>query len=112
MNPFDGMPRPAPARIRRATLGGKEIIVKAAEERTMRIKLNVDYTVYLDGIHASMFVAGQEADVPERIAAVLLQDRRASLPVEAKAIEEAPENKMLAGSPENKSIFKRGGRRK
>jgi hypothetical protein len=111
-NPFDGTPRPVPVRIRRTTLDGKEAVVKAHEERTMRIKLNSDYTACLDGIHPTAFAAGQEAEIPERIAAVLLEDGRASLPAAAKALEGAPENKMLDGPSGNKGDFKRGGRRK
>ena len=111
-NPFDGTPRPAPVRIRRITLDEKEVAVKAHEEQTMRIKLNIDYSVCLDGIHPTAFAAGQEAEVPERIAVVLLEDGRASLPAKAKALSGAPENKMLDGPGANKGGFKRGGRRK
>ena len=111
-NPFDGKLRTDPVRIRRTTLDGKEAVVKAHEEQTMRIKLNIDYTVALDGVRLNSFVAGAEVDFPERIAAVLLEDGRASLPVAAKALKGAPENKMLDGPGANKGAFKRGGRRK
>lgn len=111
-NPFDGTPRTDPVRVRRTTLDGKEVAVKAHEERTMKIKLNIDYTVALDGIHPTSFAAGQEAEIPERIAAVLLEDGRAILPAKAKALDGAPENKMLDGPGANKGGFKRGGRRK
>jgi hypothetical protein len=111
-NPFDGKPRADPVRIRRTTLDGTEVIVKAQEERIMRVKLNRDYTVCLDGIHPTAFAAGQEAEIPERIAAALLEDGRASLSFAAKALEGAPENKMLDGPGANKGGFKRGGRRK
>ncbi|MCJ7643287.1 MAG: hypothetical protein MUP28_02270 [Candidatus Aminicenantes bacterium] len=77
----------------------------------MRIKLNIDYTVALDGIRVSSFRAGAEVDVPERIAAVLLEDGRASLPDGAKALDGAPENKMLDGADKNKGFFKRLDRR-
>ena len=111
-NPFDGTPRPAPVNIRRTTQDGKELAIKAPEERTMRIKMNTDYTGALDGVHPTSFAAGQEAEIPERIATVLLEDGRASLPPAAKALAGAPENKMLDGPGANKSAFKRGGRRK
>lgn len=78
----------------------------------MKVKLNIDYTVYLDGISPTAFKPGQEAEIPIRIAQVLLEDGRASLPAKAKALEGAPENKMLDGPDANKGGFKRGGRRK
>jgi hypothetical protein len=106
-NPFDGTPRTAPVNIRRTTLDGKGEALKAPEEQTMRVKINIDYTVALDGIHPTAFAAGQEAEIPERIAAVLLKDGRASLPAAAKALEEAPQNKMLDGPGENKGKGKR-----
>ena len=61
----------------------------------MIIRLNGPETIYVDGVHPIDFRAGQEAELPERIAAVLLTEGRASLPDEAKAI--------LAGAPENKA---------
>ena len=109
-NPFDGTPRQAPVNIRRTTLDGKGEVLKAPEEQIMRVKLNSNYSGSLDGIHPTSFAAGQEAEIPERIAAVLLEDGRASLP--AKALAGAPENKMLDGPGANKGGFKRGGRRK
>lgn len=78
----------------------------------MRIKLNIDYVVALDGIHIDSFPAGAEVDFPERIAVVLLADRRAGLPVEKKMEGAAPENKMLDGADKNKDFFKRGGRKR
>lgn len=87
-NPFDGTPRKTPTWTRRTTLDGQAVAAKAPEERTMRIKLNIDYTVALDGIHPTSFAAGQEADIPERIAAVLLEDGRAGLPKAAKVEDE------------------------
>jgi hypothetical protein len=83
-----------------------------ATEVTMRIRLNIDYTVALDGIHVSSFPAGAEVDFPERIAVVLVADGRASLPVEGKMLDGAPENKMLDGADKNKGFFKRGGRKR
>lgn len=77
----------------------------------MRIKLNIDYKVALDGIHVDSFPAGAEVDFPERIAAVLLADGRASLAGGAKMEPGAPENKMLAGPPKNKRFFKHANRR-
>ncbi len=113
-NPFDGTPRPAPVNIRRTTLDGKGEVLKAPKEQTMRVKINIDYTVALDGIHSTSFAAGQDAEIPERIAAVLLEDGRASLPAAAKALEGAPKNKMLDGPGANKgeSGAKRGGKKK
>jgi hypothetical protein len=84
---------------------------KKITEAIMRIKLNIDYTVALDGIHIRSFLAGTEIDFPERIAAVLLADGRASLPVEAKMEGPAPENKMLGGPPEIKAEKKGKGKR-
>ncbi len=84
-NPFDGTSRKTPTWVRRTTLDGFPLAAKAPEERTMRIKLSVDYTVSLDGIHQTSFAAGQEAEIPERIAAVLLEDGRANLPEPAQA---------------------------
>jgi len=71
-------------------------------EVTMRIKLNIDYTVALDGIHISSFPAGTEVDFPERIATVLIADGRAYFPGQAKMEDAAPENKMLDGPGRNK----------
>lgn len=79
-------------------------------EVMMRIKLNIDYVVALDGIHVSSFPAGAEVDFPERIATVLLADGRASLSGETKMEPGAPENKMLAGPPKNKRFFRHTNR--
>ena len=98
MNPFDGKPRTAPPRIRRTTLDGQEIPGPAQEE-TMKIRLNVDYTVCRDGINPESFKAKEEVDMPLHIASVLLKDGRAALP---KMEGGAPANKMAPGAPENK----------
>jgi len=71
----------------------------------MRIKLNADYAVCLDGVHPSSFPAGSEIDMPTHIASVLLEDGRAALPSEKKMEKTALENKMLNGSPENKAAI-------
>jgi hypothetical protein len=113
-NPFGGKPKTAPVRIRRTTLDGKEVATAPAQERTMRIRLNRDYTGCLDGIHPSTFGAGQEADTPIHIAQVLLEDGRASLPAGAKMESGVPENKMLDGPGSNKgeSGAKKGGHKR
>lgn len=77
----------------------------------MKIKLNIDYTVALDGINLTSFAAGQEAEFPVSIAQVLLEDGRASLPAAAKMEPGPPENKMLDGPGANKAA-KKGHRRK
>lgn len=61
----------------------------------MRVRFSGDERIYVDGIHPVDFQAGQEAEIPERIAAVLLTEGRASLPAAAKA--------NLIGAPENKT---------
>lgn len=61
----------------------------------MRVRFSGDERIYVDGIHPVDFQAGQEAEIPERIAAGLLVEGRATLPDEAKAI--------LTGAPENKA---------
>jgi hypothetical protein len=104
MNPFDGTPRTVPARIRRTTLDGRAVPA-AAQEETMKIRMKVDYTVCRDGIHPESFKAKEEVDMPARIASVLLQDGRASLP---KMEGGAPANKMTPGAPENKGTGSKG----
>jgi len=76
----------------------------------MRIKLNIDYTVALDGIHVDSFPAGAEVDFPDRIAVVLLADGRANYPGQAKMLDGSPENKMLDGPAKNKRFFKHANR--
>ncbi len=117
-NPFDGKPKTASVGIRRTTMDGKEVVDERPEVRTMKIKLNTEYTGSLDGIHVTTFAAGQQADMPARIAQTLLEDGRASLPAEAKAEAKmtggAPENKMLdgPGSSKDEAGAKRGGRKR
>src|SRR5512143_760882 len=106
-NPFDGKPRTAPPRIRRTTLDGREIPA-AAEEETMRVKLNIDYTVCRDGIHPESFKAKESVDMPAHIASVLLEDKRAVPAPEGKMEGGAPANKMAPGAPENKSAGNKG----
>ncbi len=67
----------------------------------MIIRFNGSETIYVDGIHPVNFLAGQEAELPERIAAVLLTEGRASLPAAAIA--------NLIGAPENKMAGMGGG---
>jgi hypothetical protein len=107
INPFDGKPRTASANIRRTTLDGREIPAPVQEE-TMKVKLNVDYTVCRDGIHPESFKAGDEVDMPVPIATVLTADGRAFAPGQVKIEPGAPENKMERGAPANKA---RAGRR-
>jgi hypothetical protein len=78
------------------------------KEELMRIKLNRDWNGAVDGIHVALYPAGSTVDFPIAIAQVLLEDGRATLPDEAKAIMGAPENKMMGRSPENKA----GGRKR
>jgi len=106
-NPFDGKPRTVPPRIRRTTLEGREIPA-AAQEETMKVKLNVDYTVCRDGVHPESFKAKEEVDMPVHIASALLGDGRAALPPQGKMEGGAPANKMAPGAPENKDSKKRG----
>jgi hypothetical protein len=108
-NPFDGKPRTAAANIRRTTLDGREIPVPVQEE-TMKVKLNIDYTVCRDGIHPESFKAKEEVDMPVHVASVLLKDGRAALPPQAKMEGGAPANKMVPGAPENKGSGKEGGK--
>jgi hypothetical protein len=69
----------------------------------MKVILKNEYTVCLDGVNQTRFPAG-EAELPTSIAAVLLDDGRASLPpVEEKALPGAPGNKMLPHAPKNKA---------
>jgi len=65
------------------------------QEVNVIIRFNGPETIYVDGVHPIDFRAGQEAELPERIAAVLLTEGRASLPAAAKA--------NLIGAPENKT---------
>lgn len=67
------------------------------KEAKVIIRLNGPETIYVDGVHPIDFRAGQEAELPERIAAVLLTEGRASLPAAAKA--------NLIGAPENKAAI-------
>jgi hypothetical protein len=69
----------------------------------MRIKFNTDWTGCLDGIHPTAFRAGDEAEVPERIASTLVGDGRAFPAAEAKALAGSPEDKMAPVAPENKA---------
>jgi len=69
----------------------------------MIIRFNIDWNGSLDGINPSQFKSGEEAEIPMRIAAVLLEDGRASLPAAAKAIPAAPENKMQPAPAANKA---------
>jgi hypothetical protein len=75
---------------------------KPRKDTTMRIRLNADWTGCLDGIRPTAFQAGEVAEFPAHIAAVLLGDGRASAPEEEKAIAGAPENKMEPGPGSNK----------
>lgn len=75
----------------------------------MKIRLNIDYSVALDGVTTSSFPAGAVVDFPARIAGVLVGDGRASVvpapaPArEEKAIPAAPENKMETAAPAAKN---------
>lgn len=75
---------------------------EAIQEAMMKVRLNVDYAVYVDGIHPAAFKAGDEVDLPERIASVLIGDKRAALAQEEKMESKPPENKMEGGVPANK----------
>jgi len=90
----------------------KPIKHETAKVETMRVKLNIDYLVALDGIRLTSFQAGQEADFPVSIAQALLEDGRASLPAAAKMELGSPEDKMLDGPGANKAGARKGGRRK
>jgi hypothetical protein len=78
-------------------------------EATMKVILKSAYTVAVDGIHPATFPAG-EAELPASIAAVLLEDGRATLPApsEEKMLPRAPENKMVYGAPEARKRGKWG----
>lgn len=77
----------------------------------MKIRLNIDYTVALDGVTMSSFKAGEVVDFPARIAGVLVGDGRASVLTapspaparEEKAVASAPENKMEPVAPATKA---------
>lgn len=83
------------------TLDGREIPA-AAEEETMKVKLNIDYTVCRDGIHPESFKAKETVDMPAHIASVLIKDKRAVPAIEGKMEGGAPGNKMVPGASENK----------
>lgn len=69
----------------------------------MRIKMNQDITIYVDGIHPSEFKTGDVVDLPIYICSALLEDNRASrIEAETKALAGAPENKMEKGPKSNK----------
>jgi len=72
-------------------------------EGTMKIRFTGAERICIDGIHPVDFHAGQEAEIPDRIAAVLLAEGRAGLPEEAKALTGAPENKMEPGRASDKT---------
>jgi hypothetical protein len=81
------------------------------EERSMspiKIQFNEDWTGCLDGVNPISFQAGQVADVPAHVAAVLLEDGRATLPCNTKALNGAPQNKALDG-PEASKVGKQAG---
>lgn len=81
----------------------------------MKIRLNIDYSVALDGITTSSFNEGEVVDFPARIAGVLVGDGRASVLTapspapspaparEEKAVVAAPENKMEPAAPATKA---------
>ncbi|MEN6560868.1 MAG: hypothetical protein ABFD52_08855 [Acidobacteriota bacterium] len=106
-DPFDGKPLTVPTRVRRTTLDGREIPAEPQEE-TMKVKLNIDYTVCRDGIHPESFKAKETVELPAHIATVLVKDKRAVPVAEGKMEGGAPANKMDPGAPENKGAKGQG----
>jgi hypothetical protein len=74
----------------------------------MKIRLNTDYTVALDGINPTSFRAGTVVDnFPRGVVDALLSDGRASLvtDIERKEVVAAPKNKATMKAPEPPEII-------